>query len=233
MKNVVKSNKLYSPQNYLELITGNTYIVQGDDDIEFIEDILEKEGYCLWNYPITEVEHLIETEIPVVLVDCMVYSEEKKEYEHEYRWFEVDFEENITDDIYEEKPPSINNRTKYYFNVVKRYSKTIGIEADNFEQAKRRAEQAFDNGEFEINQDYFDDVDFNNDTRNIEETIKEGFLSEDEILTFNCNDVVYDEKEDYYKCPVCGEYVCDRFQIKDLSYDLPKHCHECGTKLHY
>ena len=60
MKNIIKSKKLYSPQNYLELITGKTYIIQEDNDIELIERILEQEGYCLWNYSINEVEHLIE-----------------------------------------------------------------------------------------------------------------------------------------------------------------------------
>lgn len=187
MKNIVKSKKIYSPQNYLELITGKTYIISGDNDIELIEKILEKEGYCLWNYSLNEVEHLIESEIPVVFVDCMIYNPNKEEYEHEVRFFEVDFEENLIDDTIIPTKRE-NKRNKFYFNVVKRYSKTIGIEADNFEQAKKRAEQAFDNGEFEINQDYFDDVDFNNCTKDIEQTIKEGFLSEDEILTFNCND---------------------------------------------
>ena len=188
MKNIVKSKKLYSPQNYLELITGNTYFISGDNDILLIETILKQEGYCLWNYSINEVEHLIESEIPVVLVDCMVYNEDKKDYEHEYRWFEVDFEENLVDDTDEKPETTINNRKKYYFDVVKKYSRTIGVEADNFEQAKKRVEQAFDNSEFEINQDYFDDVDFNDATRSIKETIKEGFVAEEEILTFNCND---------------------------------------------
>ena len=47
------------------------------------------------------------------------------------------------------------------------------------------------------------------------------------------HDVVYDEEQDAYVCPVCGEYVADRWQIKDLEFPLPKYCHECGTKLHY
>lgn len=47
------------------------------------------------------------------------------------------------------------------------------------------------------------------------------------------HDVVYDEEQDAYVCPVCGEYAADRWQIKDLDYQLPKHCHECGAKLHY
>lgn len=232
MKNIVKSKKLYSPQNYLELITGKTYIVQGANDIELIEKILKQEGYCLWNYSINEVEHLIESEIPVVLVDCIVYNKYKKEYEHEYRWFEVDFEENLVDDTVIPTKKE-NNRNKFYFDVTEKYIKTIAVEADNITQAIYRVEKAYDRKEFEINHAAFDDVEIKNSTQSIEKTIKEGWCAEEEIETFNCNDVVYDEEQNCYVCPVCGEYICDRFQIKDLSYDLPKHCHECGTKLHY
>ena len=186
MKNIVKSNKLYSPQNYLELITGNTYIIQGDNDIEFIEKILEQEGYCLWNYSLNEVEHLIESEIPVVMVDCMIYKEEKNEYEHEIRWFEVNFEENLVDDKIPQKIES--NRNKFYFDITEKYVKTIAVEADNIIQAIQRAAKAYNQKEFKINHELFDDVVIKNVTRDVEETIKEGFYTEEEIETFNCND---------------------------------------------
>ena len=187
MKNIVKSKKLYSPQNYLELITGKTYIVQGDNDIELIEKILEQEGYCLWNYSLNEVEHLIESEIPVVMVDCMIYKEEKKEYEHEIRWFEVNFEENLVDDTV--MPTKIeSNRNKFYFDITEKYVKTIAVEADNIIQAIQRAAKAYNQKEFKINHELFDDVVIKNVTRDVEETIKEGFYTEEEIETFNCND---------------------------------------------
>ena len=89
----VKSEKIYSPQEYLELVTDNCYIVRGDNDIEEIEKILKNANYCLWNYPLTEIEHIVESKLNVVLVDCMVYNEKEKEYEHVYRWFEVPAEE--------------------------------------------------------------------------------------------------------------------------------------------
>ena len=38
---MVKSEQIYSPQNYLEAVTGNCYIIRGDNDIEEIEKILE------------------------------------------------------------------------------------------------------------------------------------------------------------------------------------------------
>lgn len=92
---MVKSEKIYSPQIYVEAVTGLYYPSRGDDDIGFIEDRLELNGFNLWNYPLSEIAHIVENNLDVVLVDCIVWSEETEEFEHEYRWFEVpeDFEE--------------------------------------------------------------------------------------------------------------------------------------------
>lgn len=94
---MVKSEKIYSPQRYLEAITGQYYILSGENDIEFIENILILEGHTLWNYPMSEIDHIVENELNVVLVDCMVVNEETDQFEHQYRWFEVPeyFEEEI------------------------------------------------------------------------------------------------------------------------------------------
>ena len=92
---MVKSEQIYSPQNYLEAVTGQCYVIRCDNDIDTIETILETYGYNFWNYPLSEIDHVVENELDVVLVDCMVYNEDKKEFEHVLRWFEVpeDFEE--------------------------------------------------------------------------------------------------------------------------------------------
>ena len=89
---LVKSQHIFSPQSFLELITGNCYVHSGDNDVEFIEDILEENGYGLWSFALNEIDHIVENEIPVVLVDCMVYNDNTNEFEHVYRWFEVDFD---------------------------------------------------------------------------------------------------------------------------------------------
>ncbi len=86
---MIISEELYSPQNYLELVTHHTYIITGDNDVEFIEKILEEEEFCLWSHALSEIEHIVEEELDVVLVDCMVFNENSGEYEHIYRWFEV------------------------------------------------------------------------------------------------------------------------------------------------
>lgn len=92
---MVKSEQIYSPENYIDAVTGNYYILRGEDDIESISKILDRFGYYLWNYPLSEIDHIVENELNVVLVDCMVWNEDKKEFEHAYRWFEVpdDFKE--------------------------------------------------------------------------------------------------------------------------------------------
>jgi hypothetical protein len=86
---MVKSEQIYSPQNYLGAVLGKCFIIRGDDDIAEIEAILEDYERSFWNYPLSEIDHIVENELNVVLVDCMVYNEDKKEFEHEYRWFEV------------------------------------------------------------------------------------------------------------------------------------------------
>lgn len=94
---MVKSEHIYSPQNYLEAVTGLCYVIRGENDIEFIQNVLVANGYDneLWDYPLSEIGHIVENELNVVLVDCMVVNPETDEFEHVYRWFEVpeDFEE--------------------------------------------------------------------------------------------------------------------------------------------
>ena len=86
---MVKSERIYSPQNYLMAVTGECYIIRGENDIESIEAILEDYDLELWNYPLSEIDHIVENSLNVVLVDCMVVSEDTDEFEHQYRWFEV------------------------------------------------------------------------------------------------------------------------------------------------
>lgn len=93
---MIKSDKIFSVQNYLETITGNYYDVGGDDDVAFIENIIDRyTAYSLWNYPLTEIGHIYENDIDVVLVDCLVFDENEHEFKHEYRWFEIPKEMEI------------------------------------------------------------------------------------------------------------------------------------------
>ena len=122
---------------------------------------------------------------------------------------------------------------KFYFDVAETFIRTIAIEADNLEQAHCRAASAWRRGEFEISHEHPDEIEFINATDEVVKFFQTGDCSEEEIKTFDCTSVVYDTETNSYVCPVCGKYAADKEQIKDLELSLPKHCRECGTKLHY
>ena len=91
---MVKSNRIYAPQNYVCAVTGNYYFFKyTSSPEEEIQELLSMNGYELWDYPLTEIDHIVENNLNVVLVDCSHY--EGDMYVNEYRWFEVpeDFKE--------------------------------------------------------------------------------------------------------------------------------------------
>lgn len=91
---MVKSDQVYAPQNYVGAVTGNYYFFKHDmSPIEEIQYLLQMNEYELWDYPLTEIDHIVENNLDVVLVDCSHY--EGDMFVNEYRWFEVpeDFEE--------------------------------------------------------------------------------------------------------------------------------------------
>lgn len=235
---MVKTEQIYSPQNYLELITGKCYIVDGDNDIEFIEKILKEHGYCrLRNYSMSEIECISSKDIGVVLVDCMVYNEESQSmisaaFEHVYRWFEVpsDIFELKEEETKETQKGTVN---RYFFDVTEFFTKTIAIEAETLEQAKKRIAAAHSRKEFEVNRKCPDDIEFKYAQKEVESCIKEGFFDEEELEIFNCCDVVYDAEQQMFVCPVCGNPIADKWTIKDVDYILPKRCSDCHAKLKY
>ena len=90
---MVVTNKLYSPQEFVEILTGKYYIIDCDDDIENIHALLIHEGVeseenPLWDYPLNEIDHIVLNGINVVLVDVIV-ANDYDEFEHELRWFEI------------------------------------------------------------------------------------------------------------------------------------------------
>ena len=91
---MVKSNNIYAPQNYVGAVTGTYYFFKHKehpaDEIQYLLAINDCE---LWDYPLTEIDHIVENNLNVVLVDCSHY--EGDMYVNEYRWFEVpeDFKE--------------------------------------------------------------------------------------------------------------------------------------------
>jgi hypothetical protein len=53
----------------------------------FTENVLNVAGLELWNYPLNEIDHIVENKIDVVLVDCSHFEDDY--WITELRWFEV------------------------------------------------------------------------------------------------------------------------------------------------
>ena len=100
---IVKSEKIYSPQSYLEKMTGLYYIIPIDKPVvEFIETVLDEtfgEG-TFWSHSFSDIEEIVENKLNVVLVDCTdsEYNSQTDTVELKpcYRWFEVG--ENFKDE---------------------------------------------------------------------------------------------------------------------------------------
>ena len=91
---MVLSKKVFTPQTFLEVITGECYVISGVNDAECIHAVLIEYGYedddccTVWDYPLDEIDEIVENECVVVLVECC-YIDENDVSQKEYRWFEV------------------------------------------------------------------------------------------------------------------------------------------------
>ena len=103
----VKSNEIYSPVNYVNAVTGTYYIFKNKmhpaEEIQYLLKNDKWDYYELCDYPLTEINHIVENNLNVVLVDCSHFEDDV--YVTEYRWFEVpeDFKENEDEDEEETK----------------------------------------------------------------------------------------------------------------------------------
>lgn len=86
----VISRKLWTPQEYVEAITGKCYIINDDNDSITIRQVLEANGYPnVWDYMLDEINNIPENVRQIVLVDCLIWNEHEGQYVHSYRWFQV------------------------------------------------------------------------------------------------------------------------------------------------
>ena len=90
---MVKSNKLWTPREFLKVILGDDICFSSNNDVVFIEDMLYKNGYDesnpLWSHTLEDIEEIIENNLDVVLVDCKVFNVKSQNFIHVCRWFEV------------------------------------------------------------------------------------------------------------------------------------------------
>ncbi len=86
---MIKAEIIYSPQNYVEAVTGKCYVFKNENTCMEIEKRLEENGFKhLWSFPFTEIDHIVENGLDVVLVSVAGFNE-KGQWEERYRWFEV------------------------------------------------------------------------------------------------------------------------------------------------
>lgn len=89
---MVVTRKIYTPQTFVETLTGHCYSFDGEDVIGEIHKLLKRHGVEveqqeLWDYALDEIEHIVSEKINVVLVDVSGFYDDK--WEQLFRWFEV------------------------------------------------------------------------------------------------------------------------------------------------
>ena len=90
---MVKSEKIYSTTSYCSEFLGFYPIPECKEDE--LREILDERGYdYLWDYPLTEIDHIVENKLDVVLVDTSYVDEKTHEIIPEYRWFQVETKED-------------------------------------------------------------------------------------------------------------------------------------------
>ena len=91
---MVATNKVFSPQNFVEVLTDRCYVFDGENDIDMIHAILVENGIegieddTLWDYPLNEIDEISRLELDVVLVE-VCYFDEDFNLQKEFRWFEI------------------------------------------------------------------------------------------------------------------------------------------------
>lgn len=84
---MVRSEQIYSIQSFCDEFLDFCPVVKGDKGE--LRDLLDDNGFeGLWDFPLSEIEHIVDNELEVVLVDCS-YINDDCEQVSEYRWVEV------------------------------------------------------------------------------------------------------------------------------------------------
>lgn len=114
----VKSKKLYSTQSFCNDFLGFCPFVEKEKDE--LRDILDDRGYDnLWDYPLDEIDHIVENELNVVLVDTSYVDDKTFEIVEEYRWVEIpETEEDVveTEEDKQEYMDFLKDEIKYHCN---------------------------------------------------------------------------------------------------------------------
>lgn len=89
---MVKSESIFSPQTYLEKVTGKCYIVCSDTIsglIDKIERVLFENGYKqMRNFQLAEIDKVVSSGADVVLVE-LSGEDRCRKWNTVFRWFEI------------------------------------------------------------------------------------------------------------------------------------------------
>lgn len=92
-KDVIMYDKILSAQTYLEMMTGNYYCLNADNQVEQVENILEEEfgQGAYWSFALDNITEVMKNDHKVVLVKIVniVMEGDEAEQDNIYRWFEV------------------------------------------------------------------------------------------------------------------------------------------------
>ena len=92
----IVSNTILSPQNFLELMTKECFIIHTSKPvIQQIEDILDEYEIPSISYDLADVHLALSAGVPIVLVDCCDVDENIRPIVS-YRWFQVTDKINIS-----------------------------------------------------------------------------------------------------------------------------------------
>ena len=85
----IVSNTILSPQNFLELMTKECFIIHTSKPvIRQIEDILDEYEIPSISYDLADVHLALSAGVPIVLVDCCDTDENLQPIKS-YRWFQI------------------------------------------------------------------------------------------------------------------------------------------------
>lgn len=103
-------NKIVSAETYIEYVTGCHHDLKRPDQIEEMAEIMEQTGNDeLWDYALDEIEHVLENDTPVVLVDIYGTTMDDSTMHHLQRWYELPDDNS---NYIQEKFNKIENRSK-------------------------------------------------------------------------------------------------------------------------
>lgn len=88
----IASNVILSPQNFLELVTGECFIIHTSKPvIQQIEEVLDDYKLPFVSYDLKDVDLALSAGVPIVLVDCCD-TDENFQPIISYRWFQIPIE---------------------------------------------------------------------------------------------------------------------------------------------